>query len=82
MRPVRVKAPSGTIVNPVAPAACAARGVIGYRVFDAIIGALAQVVPERVIAGGEGGPYLFHWRFLSWEALCAHGSHGGDMGGA
>jgi len=59
MRPVRVKAPSGTIVNPVAPAACAARGVIGYRVFDAIIGALAQVVPERVIAGGEGGPYLF-----------------------
>jgi N-methylhydantoinase B len=59
MRPVRVKAPSGTIVNPVAPAACAARGVIGYRVFDAIVGALAQVVPERVIAGGEGGPYLF-----------------------
>ncbi|MBI3515474.1 MAG: hydantoinase B/oxoprolinase family protein [Proteobacteria bacterium] len=59
MRPVRVTAPAGTIVNPVLPAACAARGVIGYRVFDAIMGALAQVVPDKVIAGGEGGPTLF-----------------------
>ncbi len=59
MRPIIVKAPSGTIVNPVLPAACAARGVIGYRVFDAIMGALAQIVPERVIAASEGGPTLF-----------------------
>ena len=59
MRPINVKAPSGTIVNPVLPAACAARGVIGYRVFDAIMGALAQIVPERVIAASEGGPTLF-----------------------
>ena len=59
MRPLRVHAPEGTILNPVLPAACAARGVMGYRVFDAIMGALAQVVPERVIAAGEGGPTLF-----------------------
>lgn len=59
MRPVRIVAPPGTIVNPVHPAACAARGVMGYRVFDAIMGALAKVVPERVIAAGEGGPTLF-----------------------
>ena len=52
----RVIAPRGTIVNPVLPAACAARGVIGYRVFDAIMGALAQIVPERVIAGMRGRP--------------------------
>jgi N-methylhydantoinase B len=58
MRPIRVSAPSGTIVNPVLPGACAARGVIGYRVFDAIMGALAQIVPDRVIAAGEGGPTL------------------------
>jgi N-methylhydantoinase B len=65
MRPIHVKAPSGTIVNPVLPAACAARGVIGYRVFDTIMGALAKVVPERVIAGCEGGPTLLSiggWR--------------------
>ena len=58
MRPVRVIAPRGTILNPEHPAACAARGVMGYRVFDAIMGALAQVVPEHVIAAGEGGPTL------------------------
>jgi N-methylhydantoinase B len=58
MRPIEVVAPSGTIVNPVLPAACAARGVIGYRVFDAIMGALAQVVPDKVVAAGEGGPTL------------------------
>jgi N-methylhydantoinase B len=59
MRPVHFKAPEGTILNPVLPAACAARGVMGYRVFDAIMGALSQVVPQRVIAAGEGGPTLF-----------------------
>lgn len=59
MRPVKVVAPRGTILNPEHPAACAARGVMGYRVFDAIMGALAQIVPGRVIAGCEGGPTLF-----------------------
>jgi N-methylhydantoinase B len=59
MRPIRITAPAGTIVNPVAPAACGARGVVGYRVFDAIIGAMAAVVPDKVIAGCEGGPSLF-----------------------
>ena len=59
MRPVTVRAPEGTIVNPLPPAACGARGVIGYRVFDAIMGALAEIVPDRVVAGGEGGPTLF-----------------------
>ncbi len=58
MRPITIRAPEGTIVNPLSPAACAARGVIGYRVFDAILGALAQVVPDKVMAGGEGGPTL------------------------
>jgi len=58
MAPIHVIAPEGTVVNPVLPAACGARGVIGYRVYDAIMGALAQVVPDRVVAAGEGGPTL------------------------
>ena len=58
MRPVSVFAPKGTIVNPVLPAACGARGVVGYRVFDVIMKALASVVPDKIIAGGEGGPTL------------------------
>lgn len=56
--PIRVIAPEGSIVNPVYPAACGARGVVGYRAFDAIMGALAELVPDRVMAAGEGGPTL------------------------
>jgi N-methylhydantoinase B len=59
MRPIRITAPAGTIVNPVSPAACGARGVVGYRVFDTIMGAMSAVLPEKVIAGCEGGPSLF-----------------------
>lgn len=59
MRPIHIRAPLGSILNPTEPAACAARGVMGYRVFDAIMGALAKAMPERVIAGCEGGPILF-----------------------
>jgi N-methylhydantoinase B len=55
-RPVQVYAESGSIVNPVEPAACAARGIIAYRMFDVLQGAFAQIVPETIPALGEGGP--------------------------
>ncbi|KRE14596.1 hypothetical protein ASE66_14660 [Bosea sp. Root483D1] len=58
LRPITVRAPEGCLVNPRYPAACGARGVVGYRVFDAIMQALAQIVPERAMGGSEGGPYL------------------------
>ncbi len=61
MAPIRIDAPAGTVVNPVLPAACGARGVIGYRVYDALMGALAPLVPDRVLAAGEGGPTLIAW---------------------
>jgi N-methylhydantoinase B len=55
VRPITVKAEPGTIVNPRPPGAVAARGVTGFRVIDALFGALAEAVPERVRAAGEGG---------------------------
>jgi N-methylhydantoinase B len=54
-RCVDVKAPTASILNPVLPAPCAARALTGYRVMDAVFGALAQAVPDRVPAAGEGG---------------------------
>ena len=54
-RPIHAKAALGTIVNPRPPGACAARGVTGFRIIDALAGALAQAVPELVRAPGEGG---------------------------
>jgi N-methylhydantoinase B len=54
-RCVEVHAPEGCVLNPRPPAAVAARALTGYRVFDAMLGALAQIVPERIPAAGEGG---------------------------
>ena len=54
-RAIEVIAPEASIVNPKIPAACAARALTGYRVVDAMFGALAQIVPDRVPAAGEGG---------------------------
>ncbi|HSV54998.1 MAG TPA: hydantoinase B/oxoprolinase family protein [Burkholderiaceae bacterium] len=51
-----VKAEPGSIVHPHAPAACAARGVLAYRMFDVLLGAFAKIVPHRMPALGEGGP--------------------------
>jgi N-methylhydantoinase B len=54
-RCIDVVAPEGTILNPRLPGACAARALTGYRLLDVVLGALAQVVPDRVPAAGEGG---------------------------
>lgn len=54
-RCIEVKVPEGCVLNPLPPAAVAARALTGYRVFDAVLGALAQVVPDRIPAAGEGG---------------------------
>lgn len=64
-RVVTVTAPKGTVVNSVHPAPCGARGITGYRIIDAMFGALAQPVPERVTADGMGGstiPTFSGWR--------------------
>jgi N-methylhydantoinase B len=54
-RCIKVRAPEASVLNPVMPGPCAARALTGYRVFDAMLGALAQIVPDRVPAAGEGG---------------------------
>ena len=68
LRPVTVVAPTGTVVAARPPAAVGAGNVeVSQRVADVCLGALAQVVPDRVgaasqgtmnnllIGGGEGG---------------------------
>ncbi len=54
-RCIIIKAPEASVLNPQMPAACAARALTGYRVLDAMLGALAQIVPDKVPAAGEGG---------------------------
>ena len=52
-RPISVTAPKGCLVNPHYPAPVRARMLSAYRCFNAVMKALAQVVPDRVIAGGN-----------------------------
>ena len=54
-RPIEVIAPPGTIVNPRMPAPVAARGLTGFRIANAVLGALAQLAPERIPACEMGG---------------------------
>lgn len=54
-RPIEVVAPAGTVVNPVPPAAVAARGLTGFRLANALFGALARIAPDRVFACEVGG---------------------------
>ena len=54
-RAIEVIAPPGTIANALPPAACAARGLTGFRMTDCCFGALAMLYPDRVFAASEGG---------------------------
>jgi len=54
-RPISVIAPPGTITHGRLPAACAARGLTGFRAVDCCFGALAKLYPDRVYAASDGG---------------------------
>jgi N-methylhydantoinase B len=54
-RAIEVKAPPGTIANCVLPAACAARGLTGFRMVDCAFGCLAMMLPDKVFAASDGG---------------------------
>lgn len=57
-QPVTVTAPEGSILNPRFPAAVAARHIVGHFLPHAVLGALADVIPGRVIAEGAGNVWL------------------------
>jgi len=55
-KPITMKAPEGSVVNCRFPAAVAARMQIGHFLTEIIYRALAEVMPENVIAGSGGTP--------------------------
>lgn len=57
-KPLKIIAPPGSLVNVEMPGASSMRGVTGFRVADVVFGALAGLLPERVLAAGEGGNTL------------------------
>lgn len=64
-RAIEVVAPVGTIMNPVYPSPCGARGMLGFRMIDCLFGALAKAVPDKVAADSNGGatiPTISGWK--------------------
>jgi len=57
-RPLTTTAPEGSILNPRWPAAVAARHIVGHFLPHAVLGALAEVIPDRVVAEGAGNIWL------------------------
>ncbi len=55
---IEVRAEEGSVVRPVSPGPCGARGITGYRMIDCLFGALAQATPGKVTADGSGGSTL------------------------
>jgi N-methylhydantoinase B len=53
LKPIRVDAPLGCFLNPRPPAGGGPRAIICYRIFEAVIGALAPALPERVVAASS-----------------------------
>ena len=54
-RPITVITKPGTVTHVVMPAASSMRGVTGFRILDTVNRALADLIPDRIAAAGEGG---------------------------
>jgi N-methylhydantoinase B len=77
LRPVSVQAPEGSFLNPRPPAGGGPRAIICYRVFEAVLGALAPALPARVAAAAShfANPTFGGWdrarnrRFVAYELV-------------
>jgi N-methylhydantoinase B len=54
VRPIQIMAPTGSLVNPIFPAACGVRAATMTRIFDMLLGCLGQASPEIIPAAGAG----------------------------
>ena len=59
-RPVRFYAPEGSILNPRPPAAGGARVLVGHYLTFAVMGALAEAMPDRVLAASGAPVWAFN----------------------
>jgi N-methylhydantoinase B len=77
LRPVTVTAPEGSFLNPRPPAGGGPRAIICYRTFEAVLGALAPALPDRVAAAAShfANPTFGGWdrarnrRFVAYELV-------------
>ncbi|MFQ5407771.1 MAG: hydantoinase B/oxoprolinase family protein [Anaerolineales bacterium] len=81
--PITLKAPEGSVVNCRFPAAVAARMQIGHFMTEIVYRALAQALPDRVIAGSGGTPAtmnVFYGSYADGRPWHSVVIRGGGMG--
>ena len=54
LRPIKARAPRGTVLNAVFPAAGGSRAASASRAYDVILGCLNQLLPDGLAAAGAG----------------------------
>jgi N-methylhydantoinase B len=64
-RPVVITAPEGCILHAVKPAPVAARHILGHFLPGVVFGALAEVMPDRVLA--EGAANIWNLQFTGYD---------------
>ena len=57
-RPIRIRAPLGSILNCQFPAPVGGRHIIGHFLSTAVFGALGQAIPDRVLADGAANIWI------------------------
>ncbi len=83
LRPIRLHAPAGCLVNARPPAAVAAGNVeTSSRVVDAVLGALHPALPERIPAASHGGMNNVAMGSNGSPAWDYYETMGGGMGAA
>lgn len=78
-RPIEVRAPEGSILNPTYPAPVVAQHSAGTRAFDVVVKALAQVDPELVFGAGEGSSNVVSYQSLA-DGTFNYTVYAGGMG--
>ncbi len=84
MKPIHVRAPEGSVVNALFPAAVAAGNVeTAQRIVDVLLGALARACPDRVPAASQGTMNNFTiggWDREKQRPFAYYETLGGGMG--
>jgi N-methylhydantoinase B len=83
IRPVKMTAPEGSVVNCTFPAAVAARMQIGHFMTEMVFKALANATPDNIIADSGGTPAqtnIFYGKRFNGKAWLTMIIRGGGMG--
>lgn len=83
LKPIRIIAPEGTVINALAPAAMAAGNVeTSQRITDVLLGALAKAAPDRIPAASCGTMNNISFGGSSWGyyETIAGGAGGSPLG--